>query len=295
MSIHEFLFSPMMLRSLVVALLVGLSAPIIGSYLVQRGMSLMGDGIGHIALTGVAIGWIAGVWLHGDSTRYTIPCALIVCILGALIIEWVRSSGYTSGDTALAILFYGGIACGVLLISLVDGTTANLNYFLFGSVTTVTNLDMWYTVALTAFLLVVGIGLRGPLFSVTNDEGFARASGLRIHLFNVLIATTAALTVAVAMRVVGVLLVSAMMIVPVATAQLVCHSVASTQRLSMAIGVVSSVSGLIITLYWSASPGAMIAVLLICIYALTALISAVYRRNHRRVHERAKTAINNPA
>ncbi|EPD27001.1 metal ABC transporter permease [Actinotignum schaalii] len=284
--IADILSSPLMMRSLLVAVLVGLAAPVVGSYLVQRGMALMGDGIGHVALTGVALGWLTGTWLHGQPERFAVPGALIIAVLGALIIEWVRSSGITSGDTALAILFYGGIACGVLLISLAGGTTANLNYYLFGSVTTVTGHDVWYTVALTVVILAVGIGLRGPLFSVTNDEDFARASGLPVRAFNILIAVTAALTVAVSMRVVGILLVSAMMIVPVATAQLVCSSLAHTQRLAMGLGCGAALVGLVITRYVSASPGAMIAVILIAGYAAVAMISTLVRRNHRRVHER---------
>ncbi|MDY5127668.1 metal ABC transporter permease [Actinotignum sp. GS-2025f] len=284
--IADILSSPLMMRSLLVAVLVGLAAPVVGSYLVQRGMALMGDGIGHVALTGVALGWLTGTWLHGQPERFAVPGALIIAVLGALIIEWVRSSGITSGDTALAILFYGGIACGVLLISLAGGTTANLNYYLFGSVTTVTGQDVWYTVALTVVILAVGIGLRGPLFSVTNDEDFARASGLPVRAFNILIAVTAALTVAVSMRVVGILLVSAMMIVPVATAQLVCSSLAHTQRLAMGLGCGAALVGLVITRYVSASPGAMIAVILIAGYAVVAIMSTLVRRNHRRVHER---------
>ncbi|MGJ9494176.1 metal ABC transporter permease [Actinotignum sp. GS-2025a] len=284
--IADILSSPLMMRSLLVAVLVGLAAPIVGSYLVQRGMALMGDGIGHVALTGVALGWLTGTWLHGQPERFAVPGALIIAVLGALIIEWVRSSGITSGDTALAILFYGGIACGVLLISLAGGTTANLNYYLFGSVTTVTGQDVWYTVALTVVILAVGIGLRGPLFSVTNDEDFARASGLPVRAFNILIAVTAALTVAVSMRVVGILLVSAMMIVPVSTAQLVCSSLAHTQRLAMGLGCGAALVGLVITRYVSASPGAMIAVILIAGYAVVAIMSTLVRRNHRRVHER---------
>ncbi|MDK8286484.1 MAG: metal ABC transporter permease [Actinotignum sanguinis] len=284
--IADILSSPLMMRSLLVAVLVGLAAPVVGSYLVQRGMALMGDGIGHVALTGVALGWLTGTWLHGQPERFAVPGALVIAVLGALIIEWVRSAGITSGDTALAILFYGGIACGVLLISLAGGTTANLNYYLFGSVTTVTGQDVWYTVALTVVILAVGIGLRGPLFSVTNDEDFARASGLSVRAFNILIAVTAALTVAVSMRVVGILLVSAMMIVPVATAQLVCSSLAHTQRLAMGLGCGAALVGLVITRYVSASPGAMIAVILIAGYAAVAMVSTLVRRNHRRVHER---------
>ena len=272
----KMLQSPLMQRALIVAVLVGLSAPVIGTYLVQRGLALLGDGIGHIALTGVALGWIAGAAANvSPHDAWAVPGAIVVSVLGAILIELIRSYGRTRGDVALAILFYGGIAGGVILIKLAGGTTTNLTSYLFGSIVTVSVPDAWFTIVLAAVILLVGLGLRGPLFALCHDEEFTRSIGLPTGVLNVTIAVVAALTVSVSMRVVGALLVSAVMIVPVATAQLLSRSFVVTMRLSMGIGVVVCVTGLLTTYVVSASSGAMIVVLLVGLYAVVAVTTAL--------------------
>ena len=268
--------SPLMQRAFIVAILVGLSAPVVGTYLVQRRLALLGDGIGHISLTGVALGWlVGGVVGVSPNDALAVPGAILISVLGAILIEVVRAHGRTSGDVALAILFYGGIAGGVILIKIAGGTTTNLTSYLFGSIATVSSEDVWFTVVLAIIVLGVGLGLRGPLFALSHDEEFARASGLPTGLLNILVAVVAALTVSVSMRVVGVLLVSAVMIVPVAVGQLISHSFARTMRIAMLIGVVACVTGLTITYFLAASPGAMIVVLLVGAYAVTALLKII--------------------
>ncbi len=280
-ALSEMLASPLMQRAFVVAVLVGLSAPVVGTYLVQRGLALLGDGIGHIALTGVALGWIAGAAANvTPHDAWAIPGAIVASVLGAVLIEVIRARGRTRGDVALAILFYGGIAGGVILIKLAGGTTTNLTSYLFGSIATVSVSDTWFTVVLAAVVLTVGIGLRGPLFALCHDEEFARSIGLPTGVLNVTVAVVAALTVSVSMRVVGALLVSAVMIVPVAIAQLVSYSFGRTMHLAMAIGVAACVIGLTITYFLAASPGAMIVVLLVCTYAAVALLGGLVRAVH---------------
>ncbi|MGK2348022.1 metal ABC transporter permease [Actinomyces sp. W5033] len=286
------LSSPLMQRALVVAVLVGLAAPVVGTYLVQRGLALLGDGIGHIALTGVALGWIAGGVAHlSPQDALAVPFAVVVSVLGAVLIEVIRARGRTRGDVALAILFYGGIAGGVLLIKLAGGTTTNLSSYLFGSISTVSHQDVVYTAVLATAVLLVGLGLRGPLFSLSNDEEFARATGLPTGVLNVTVAVVAALTVSVSMRVVGALLVSAVMIVPVAVAQLVAHSFTRTMHLAMAIGVTACVTGLTITYVVPVSPGAMIVVLLVGLYALTAVLGAGLHALRRGRHGRGTDSL----
>ena len=273
---------PLMQRALVVACLVGLVAPVIGTYLVQRRLSLLGDGIGHVALTGVALGWLVGnIAELTPHDALAIPGAVLAAVVGAVVIELVRAHGRTSGDVALALLFYGGIAGGVLIMSLAGGTNANLVGYLFGSISTVSTQDLVLTVALSVVVLVIGIGLRAALFAVCHDEEFARAAGLPVRALNITIAVVAALTVTVAMRVVGVLLVSALMIVPVAVAQLVTSSFRRTMATAMAIGVVVCVSGLTITYWHDASPGATIVVLAIGLYALVAAVRPLVVRARR--------------
>lgn len=281
-ALADMLTDPLMQRALLVACLVGLAAPVIGTYLVQRRLSLLGDGIGHVALTGVALGWLVGnVAELTPNDALAIPGAVVAAVIGAVVIEVVRSHGRTSGDVALALLFYGGIAGGVLIMSLAGGTNANLVGYLFGSISTVSTQDLVLTVGLSVLVLAVGIGLRTALFAVCHDEEFARASGLPVRALNITIAVVAALTVTVAMRVVGVLLVSALMIVPVAVAQLVASSFRRTMLVAMTVGVVVCVTGLSITYFRDAAPGATIVMLTIGLYAVTAAVRPLVGRARR--------------
>lgn len=276
----ELLSSPLMQRALLAAILVGACAPVVGTFLVQRRMALMGDGIGHVALTGVALGWLVGSWaglVPQDSLA--VPGAVIAAIVGSVVIELVRERGRTSGDLALALMFYGGIAGGVLLIKVAGGTNANLISYLFGSISTVSTTDLWWTVGLAALVLSVGIGLRTALFAVSHDEEFARASGLPVRFLSMIVAVIAALTVTIAMRVVGLLLVSALMIVPVAIAQLFARSFSRTMTLASIIGVVVSVAGLVLTYWQDIPPGATIVVLAILVYAVAATLRPFWSRS----------------
>lgn len=273
---------PLMQRALLAALLVGLVAPVVGTYLVQRRLSLLGDGIGHVALTGVALGWVVGGALElAPRDSLALPGAVVAALAGAILIEVVSERGTTNGDVVLALLFYGGIAGGVLLIGLAGGTSANLTAYLFGSISTVSTGDVALTAALSLVILVVGVGLRTALFTVSQDPEYARSSGLPVRGLNILVAVVAALTVTVAMRVVGVLLVSALMIVPVAVAQMVTTSFARTMTLAMTIGVTVCVAGLTVTYWHDLSPGATIVVLAIGVYAAVALARGLLRLPRR--------------
>ena len=164
--------------------------------------------------------------------------ALACATVGAVAIEVIRYRGKTSGDVALAILFYGGIAGGVVIISQAPGgTPGNLNTYLFGAITTTSRGDVVTFAALSAVVLTVTLGLGRYLFAVSHDEEFARASGLPVLAINLALALVTAITVVVSMRVVGLLLISALMIVPVATAQLVARSFRSTVIVAVALGV----------------------------------------------------------
>ncbi|HMO10161.1 MAG TPA: metal ABC transporter permease, partial [Actinotalea sp.] len=228
---------------------------------------------------GGAAGWLAGA-LVGMTPPDTLalPGAMLAAVLGAVGIEWVRAKGRITGDVALAILFYGGIAGGVLLIKLAGGTNANLMSYLFGSIATVSVSDLWWTAGLAGLVLAVGLGLNGVLAAVSHDEEFARASGLPVQLLTSVLAAMAALTVTVAMRVVGLLLISALMIVPVATAQVVARSFRRTMAVASAIGVSVSVVGLAITYWYDLPPGATIVVIAIVLYAVVTALGHGRRR-----------------
>ncbi|CAL8978889.1 hypothetical protein CELL_03001 [Cellulomonas sp. T2.31MG-18] len=271
--------SPLMQRAMLAAVLVGAAAPVVGTFLVQRRMALMGDGIGHVALTGVALGWLVGSWAGlVPNGALAVPGAVVAAVVGSVVIELVRERGRTTGDLALALMFYGGIAGGVLLIKVAGGTNANLMAYLFGSISTVSPTDLVWTVALAAVVLAVGVGLRTALYAVSHDEEFARASGLPTRALAMVVAVMAAVTVTVAMRVVGLLLVSALMIVPVAVAQLYARSFGRTMATASGVGVTVSVVGLVLTYWNDIPPGATIVVLAIAVYAVSAALRPMVRR-----------------
>ncbi|WP_396127041.1 metal ABC transporter permease [Brachybacterium huguangmaarense] len=272
----DLLTSEIMRYPLIIAVLMGLTAPIVGTYLVQKRLSLLGDGLGHVSLTGVAIGWLVGAWLQTDpNDLLAVPGALIASVIGALLIEFVREVGHTSRDVAMAILFYGGIAGGVVIIQLAGGTSTSLMGYLFGSLATVTGTDLVISVVLAVIVLAVGLGLSRLLYAVTSDEEFARASGLPVRAVNVLIALIAALTVTLAMRIIGALMVSALMIVPVAAAQTMVVGFTRTMRTAMGIGVVCSFGGLVLTAYVDLPPGGVIVLIAIAIYAIGLVVRAI--------------------
>lgn len=265
----DLLLSPMFIRSFAAALLVGAAAPVVGTYLVHRRLAMLGDGIGHVALTGVALGWVVGSLAHlNPIDTLAVPGALVTSIAAAVVMELVRQSGRTSADVVLAILFYGGIAAGVVMIGLAGGSSTQLNSYLFGSLATVSWGDLALIAAMAVFIFALGIGLRPALFSVTNDEDFAIATGLPVNKLSMLIAVLAAVTVAVSMRVVGALLVSALMIIPIAATQMFSKSFSATMSWGMALGAAVSVAGLAVTYLVDVSPGGMVVVLAVFVYAV---------------------------
>jgi zinc transport system permease protein len=269
----DVLFSPLMARALIAAMVTGLAAPTVGTYLVQRRLSLLGDGIGHICVTGVALGL-----LTGTSPTLT---AIGIAIAGALLIELIRSSGKASGDVALALLFYGGIAGGLVLIQMAGNGANALQGYLFGSITALSWSDVAVSVGLAIAVLVLAIALLPQLYAVSNDEDYARTTGLRVRFYNVLISVLAAVTVSVAMRTVGLLLVSALMIIPVATAQQFTRGFRITMAAAMTAGTLAALTGVSVTAFINAPPGPMIVLVALAGFALTAPIGFVVQRRRK--------------
>jgi zinc transport system permease protein len=258
---------------LLAALFTGLASPAVGTYLVQRRLALMGDGIGHVAVTGVALGL-----LTGTSPTLT---AVLVAVAGATAIELVRERGRASGDVALAMLFYGGIAGGVLITGLAGQSASLLNSYLFGSLMTLTTVDVWVTGVLTALVLLVAVGLSPQLFAVAQDQEFAQVAGLPVRFYNLLVAVLAAVTVTVAMRTVGLLLVSALMVVPVATAQQLTRSFRATLLAAMALGTAASVLGVLTSVFVDVNPGPTIVLLALTGFVLAWPAGMLVRRRRR--------------
>lgn len=272
----ELLAYDFMQRALLAALLVGCTAPLVGVFLVQRRLSLIGDGMGHVALAGVAIGALTG--------HQPVVTALVVAVACAIIIEVIRVRGRTSGDVALAIMFYGGISLGVVLLARAPAGGASMNSYLFGAITTTSGSDLWTFAGLAAVVLVTTLTLRPWFFAVANDEEYCRAAGLPVMALNLLLAVLTAVTVVLSMRVVGLLLISALMIVPNAAAQLLARSFRSGMLIAVVIGVACATGGVAASYYADTPSGGTIVVLAVALYAVVAVATGLVGRVRDRGH-----------
>lgn len=270
-----------MQRALIAAVIVGMISPLIGVFLVQRRLALLGDGMGHVAIAGVGLAFLTGT--------EPVITALFVSILGALILELVRHKSRSAGDLALALIFYGGIAGGVLLTSLAGGKASTaLNQYLFGSLSTVSTQDFVALGVSALALIVILLSYGNQIFAMSLDGETARVQGIRVTAMSVLLTSMAAITVVVGMRTVGLLLVSAIMIVPVAAAQQLTHSFKTTGLLASAIGVLSATGGLTLSFYVDVPPGPTIVLLALAIFVVLALTTnSLHLRHRNEIQEQA--------
>jgi zinc transport system permease protein len=250
-----------------VGLIVGACAPLIGAFLVDRHLSLLGDGIGHLAFAGVAAGLLLSI-----SPIWT---ALVVAVAGALLVEWLRTRGRASGDLALALFFYGGIAGGAVLASraATTGVTVNILPYLFGSILTVSETDLAVVGAIGALIVVTVTLAHRAWFAIGLDEESARVMGLPIDGLNALLAVLTAVTIVAATRIVGVLLVAALMVLPVAAARLLARSQTHTLGIASAVGVVSVVIGLGAARIWGLAPGGTIVLVCAVVFGVTSVLT----------------------
>ncbi len=247
--------------------IVGILAPAVGFFLVQRRMTLIGDGIGHVAFAGVAAGYLLGI-----SPELT---ALVASVAGAVGMEQLRSLGRAAGDQALALFFYSGIAAGVVLISAAGALDAGVFSFLFGSILTVTPGDLLLVATLgIGGLAALAIFYRG-FVTVTIDEAAARVSGVPVAALNVLLAALVGVTIAISMRIVGVLLIAALMVLPVMTASRLAGSLRSALIGAMGLGLASVLLGLLISYYLDLAPGGTIVLIAAGLFAVTTVTQGI--------------------
>ena len=266
----DLLALPFMQRALIAALLSGLVAPAIGMYIVQRKLSLLGDGLGHVAIMGVGLAFLTGT--------APLPTAVVVCVVAAVAVELLRQRGKATGDLGLAILFYGGIASGVMMAGIAGQGSAGLSSYLFGSLTSVSAADLWVIAIFGAVILTISIGLSPRLFAVAVDEDYARVLGIKVQWLNLLIVVLAAVTVTISMRTVGLLLISALMVIPVATSQQLFVGFKGAFFGAMGVGVVAAGLGTVGSFYLDSATGATIVVASIGLLAISWILAGPLRR-----------------
>ncbi|MDO4178086.1 MAG: metal ABC transporter permease [Phascolarctobacterium sp.] len=253
-----------MQRAWMAGLLMAITCPLIGSFLVLRRQSLIGDGLGHIAFAGVAGGALVGF--------SSVLSAAIATIIGALAIEKVRTKLSDLADMVLAIFFYCGMGLAVIFTGLNKEGGFNLSSVLFGSLMTVSTQDLWIVAALALATIIFVIIFYRPLQYLTFDETSAKVNGLPVAGLSLLLAILTALTIALSMRIVGLLLVSAMMVIPVACALQTSRSFATTILQSIFYGIVSVVFGLSISYYANLAPGGTIVLTSTILFVLSLIL-----------------------
>jgi len=260
----EFLEYGFMHRAFVAGAITALICPVIGVFLVPRRLSLIADALSHVALAGVALGLLLGV--------SPLLGALVVTVAGAVGMEGLRARGRLPGDAALAVFLSGGFALAVVLISLARGFNADLFAILFGSILTVSPTDVWLIVALGAVVgATIGTFYR-QLLAITLAEDLARTSGVPVTALNLLLTVLTALTTVVAMRMVGVLLVSAMIVIPTLTGFALGRSFRQATVIAIAMALASMTAGLIAAYYLRLAAGGAVVLTALVIFALASLI-----------------------
>jgi zinc transport system permease protein len=248
-----------MQRAFLAGAITALICPAIGVFLVPRRLSLIADTLAHVALAGVALGIFAGV-------SPTLG-ALVVSAVGALGIERLRARGRLQGDAALAVFLAGGFAVAVVVLSLAGGFNVDLFAVLFGSIMTVTAADLWVMVGLGALVGATLWRFYPQLFAITVDEDLARTSGVPVAALNLMLTFLTALTIVVAMRMVGVLLVGAMIVIPTLTGFALARSFRTALGVAVGAAVLAVGVGLVAAFYLRLAAGGAIVLAALVILA----------------------------
>ncbi len=247
LEILEFGF---MQRALIAGVAVAITTSVIGLFLVLRRNSLFGDALSHVAFSGIAIGLVAGI--------YPLWTGLALSVAGALGITKLRQSTKIPADATVAILLSSGLALGILLVSASGGFTLNLFSFLFGSILLVSVNDTLAILVLTGVILAIIITLYKKFMYITFDEEQARVSGLPILNLNYLFVVLASVAAVISMRLVGILLVSALIVMPNITALLFSRGFKKTALISVALSVFSVLTGIAISYTFNLAPSGTI-------------------------------------
>ena len=252
-----------MVRALLAGVAIGIVAPLIGTFLVAKRYSLIADSLAHVSLGGLAVGVMLGI--------NPLLGALAVAILAAFAIEKLRGGKYVTAEMALAMFLSGGLAVAVVLIGISHRANIDLMSFLFGSITTVTQQDLWIIGGLAIAITCVVAFLYRQLAYTSFDEEQAQASGLRVQILNQLLIILAATTVVLSLRIVDGLLIGALTVIPVAAAAQVARSFKQTMAYAVLFGLVSVVAGLVASFYLDLAAGGTIVLTALVLFAVALL------------------------
>ncbi len=259
---EELLKSGFFQRALTGGLLIGITAPLIGLFVVLRRLSMIGDTLSHVAIAGVALGFVVGV--------YPTAVGLAFAIAASFAIEKLRKTYKTYAELSLAIMMSGGIALASIMFTM--GKSMNISSYMFGSIYTLNQTDLLTIGIVTVVVLIVIFAQMKELFLITFDEEAASVSGLPLKTYNVMISVLTALVISVAIKIVGALLVSALLTIPAACSLILARSFRQSVAVVVSIGVFAVLGGLLIAGLWNLAPGGTIVLLMIALLLVLLLL-----------------------
>ncbi len=263
----ELLQYDFIVRGLEAGIIISLIAPVIGIYLVLRRYSLIADTLAHVSLAGIAIGLLLNV--------NPLITAIIATVGSSAIIEKLRLTKKIYGESALAIFLSGSLALAVVLIGLSHGFNGTIFNYLFGSIATVSSFDVATVLGLGAVVLVVVGVLYKELLYITFDEESAQVSGIKTNTINTIFIILSAVTISLAIPIVGILLISALLVVPVITALQFKKSFLPTIFIAQTISLFSAVTGIFTSFYLNLAPGGTIVLITLLVFFLVEVITNI--------------------
>lgn len=253
-----------MVRAFIAGIAIAIMAPLIGTFLVVRRYSLMADTLAHVALLGVVLGFILKI--------YPLLIAVLVSVVAGLGMEKLRNVKKLPGDSVLALFLSGSLAIAVVLISIGRGFNVNLFNFLFGSISTVSPNDLYFIAGLALSSIIIVGGFYKELFLVSLDNELAKANGIKTNVFNFLLVVLAALSVSLAIPIVGALLIGALMVIPVITSIQFKRGFGQTVISAIFISLFSVVSGLFVSYYLGWPSGGTIVIITLAIFLISSFL-----------------------
>ncbi|MFH6435438.1 metal ABC transporter permease [Staphylococcus aureus] len=269
----EHLFTYQFLnRALITSIIVGIVCGTVGSLIVLRGLSLMGDAMSHAVLPGVALSFLFGIPMFVG--------ALITGMIASIFIGYITSSSKTKPDAAIGISFTAFLASGIIIISLIN-TTTDLYHILFGNLLAITNSAFLTTIVIGSIVLILIIIFYRPLMISTFDPTFSRMSGLNTTLLHYFVMLLLSLVTVASIQTVGIILVVALLITPASTAFLISKKLYSMMIIASLISVISSIVGLYYSHIYNIPSGATIVLCTFVIYIITLFFTKFTNRKKR--------------
>ncbi|KAB2333884.1 metal ABC transporter permease [Bacillus mesophilum] len=250
-------------------IIIGIIAPLLGVFIVVRRLSLIADALSHVTLAGIAASLLLEKKFLGLSGLNPLYMGMVFSVGGSLFIEKLRGVYKHYQELAIPIILSGGIGLSVIFISMADGFNTDIFSYLFGSVSAVSRLDLWTILVISVFVILIVVLLYKELFLLSFDEEHAKASGMSVKSLHFIFIVMVALVIAASMRIVGILLVSSLMTIPVAASMRIAKGFKQTIFYSILFGEISVIGGLVISYYADLAPGGVIVVIAVCILILT--------------------------